>query len=247
MFMMNTDSGLFQSQPWTPEGAPILPLYEAKMVHHYDHRWATYVAAPDKPNGLDTADVTDAQKADAGFTVQPRYWIAEREVLARIARVPARVASAWLTCAKVPTGDYAAQIEADAVLRWALSSWVATELYLRACHLLRPQGSPDDTAHVRAAQRAESELGARFPAYVQALRARGLNSKKLPAELAKWARQDSDSRLDDDELQALTANAATHADAEAALVPLLDGWMDARSPRWLMGWRDIADRRTNAR
>jgi hypothetical protein len=26
---------------------------------------------------------------------------------------------------------------------------------------------------------------------------------------------------------------------EPALLELVDGWMDSRSPRWLMGWRDI--------
>lgn len=239
LFNMTGDSGLFLNEP---NGlGPRLPLIEAKMIHHFDHRWATYVVAPDRPNGLDTADVTDAQKSEPGFTVRPRYWVDQCEVLARIARVPARVATAWLARTKTPAGDYAAQIEADATLRWALASWVATELYLRARDFLRPQGHQDDNAHVPAAQQAESELGARFPAYIQALRAGGLNSKKLPTELAKWARQDPGSRLDDYELLALTSNAATHVDAEAdaALMPLLDRWMDTRSPRWLLGWRDI--------
>ena len=38
MFMMNTDSHLFQSAP----SAGLCPLYEGKMIHQYDHRWATY-------------------------------------------------------------------------------------------------------------------------------------------------------------------------------------------------------------
>jgi hypothetical protein len=28
---------------------------------------------------------------------------------------------------------------------------------------------------------------------------------------------------------------------EPALLELVDGWMDSRSPRWLMGWRDITN------
>lgn len=72
------------------------PLFEAKMIHQFDHRWATYVNAQNKPNGLDTADLSDAPRADPNCTVRPRYWVDEVQVLARIARVPSRVASAWL-------------------------------------------------------------------------------------------------------------------------------------------------------
>jgi hypothetical protein len=51
----------------------MLPLYEAKMIHHFDHRWATY----DSTGG--TRDLTVAEKQDAEVTVLPRYWIAESE------------------------------------------------------------------------------------------------------------------------------------------------------------------------
>lgn len=100
MFMMNTDSHLFADSTAGPGGSVEpqrrLPLYEAKMIHQFDHRWATYVDNPDKANGLDTEDVTPAQKSNPALTVRPRYWVGEREVLARIARVPSRVANAWL-------------------------------------------------------------------------------------------------------------------------------------------------------
>ncbi len=59
----------------------LLPLYEAKMLHHFDHRWATYASTPD---GLDTRDVTPAEKANASFEVLPRYWVSEAEVEARL-------------------------------------------------------------------------------------------------------------------------------------------------------------------
>ncbi len=54
-----------------------LPLYEAKMLHHYDHRWATY-------DGAETRDVTDAEKADPEFLVLPRYWVPSAEVDAQL-------------------------------------------------------------------------------------------------------------------------------------------------------------------
>jgi len=57
----------------------MLPLYEATMIRHDDHRWAT-----DEPDGR-IRDVTQAQKYDASFVVMPRYWIAEDEVESRLA------------------------------------------------------------------------------------------------------------------------------------------------------------------
>ena len=62
MFDMSNDSGLFATAAqltgdgwsrdgpdWVREGADGLerrvPLYEAKMIHHFDHRWATYAGA----------------------------------------------------------------------------------------------------------------------------------------------------------------------------------------------------------
>ncbi len=66
------------------DGAPgraperYVPLYEAKMVHHFDHRWATY-------DGADSRDTTAAEHADPAFEPIPRYWVPEREVDARLA------------------------------------------------------------------------------------------------------------------------------------------------------------------
>jgi hypothetical protein len=75
MYDMATDSGLFQSAP-----APgMTSLYEAKMLHQFDHRWATY-------DGNGTRDLTAAEKADPRCTVTPRYWVPRAEVEARLAQ-----------------------------------------------------------------------------------------------------------------------------------------------------------------
>lgn len=50
-----------------------LPLYEAKMIHQYDHRWATY-------DGLDSRNPTASEKSDSQFSVCSRYWAARSEV-----------------------------------------------------------------------------------------------------------------------------------------------------------------------
>jgi hypothetical protein len=63
----------------TTEIERMLPLYEGKMIHHYDHRWATY-----EPDGS-TRDVTLAEKQDPTFVVLPRYWVRESVVGDRLA------------------------------------------------------------------------------------------------------------------------------------------------------------------
>lgn len=51
-----------------------MPLYEAKMIHLYDTRWATY-----EPDGS-VRDVTPEERRDPNFHVMPRYWVHETEV-----------------------------------------------------------------------------------------------------------------------------------------------------------------------
>ena len=58
--------------------ARYVPLYEAKMIHQFDHRWATY-------DGIDSRDVTEGEKRDCGFEPDPRYWVPQGEVQDRLA------------------------------------------------------------------------------------------------------------------------------------------------------------------
>jgi hypothetical protein len=94
MFHMSNDSHLFRTRPqleqegWRLEGNRFvrgddvyLPLYEAKMLHQYDHRWATY-------EGGDTRDVTSVEKADPAFVVNPRYWMRTTDVEVRLEKKP---------------------------------------------------------------------------------------------------------------------------------------------------------------
>jgi hypothetical protein len=87
MFDMSNDSSLFLDSP----EADSYPLYEAKMLHQYDHRWATY-----EPDGT-VRDVTLEEKMNPDFEVTPRYWVPKKEVLNRIADVPDSVRKAWYT------------------------------------------------------------------------------------------------------------------------------------------------------
>jgi hypothetical protein len=55
-----------------------VPLYEAKMIHHFDHRWATY-------DGTDSRYTSEIEKADPNYESTPRYWVPERELADRLA------------------------------------------------------------------------------------------------------------------------------------------------------------------
>lgn len=87
LFNMTSDSGLFhtldelEDAGWTLDGNAfhrgshtMLPLYEAKMIHHFDHRWATY----ERDGSI--RNVTVEEKQDPNFRVLPRYWVASTEV-----------------------------------------------------------------------------------------------------------------------------------------------------------------------
>jgi len=73
LFNMTSDSGLFVTEP--REG--YVRLYEAKMFHQYDHRWATY------DDSSDVRDTLLKEKANPTYQVNPRYWVAEYEVSKR--------------------------------------------------------------------------------------------------------------------------------------------------------------------
>ena len=60
----------------------MIPLYEAKMIHLYDSKWATY-----EPDGS-TRDVTLQEKQDPDFVIMPRYWVPETEVDSKLEGYP---------------------------------------------------------------------------------------------------------------------------------------------------------------
>ena len=69
--------------PGATSAGRYVPLYEAKMVHQFDHRWATYAAGA-RGNSEDSRDVTLGEKANKHFDVTPRYWVPADEVDARV-------------------------------------------------------------------------------------------------------------------------------------------------------------------
>ena len=91
MFHMTNDSGLFRTRKELEENGghlegnifrladkTFLPLYEAKMVHQFDHRWATY------QNDKDVVKMSVREKCDPDMVVLPRYWVEDAEVEDRL-------------------------------------------------------------------------------------------------------------------------------------------------------------------
>jgi len=64
---------------WECGAKRYVPLYEAKMFHQFDHRWASYAGESDLAN-----DVTISEKSDESFEIRPRYWVPAEEVLGRM-------------------------------------------------------------------------------------------------------------------------------------------------------------------
>ena len=77
MLDMANDSGLFRTEP----GEGLVPLYQANMLHQFDHRWATFEFIKNK---VDSRYLTLTEKQDPNFVVQPQYWVPNAEVDARL-------------------------------------------------------------------------------------------------------------------------------------------------------------------
>ena len=98
MFDMANDAKMFHSsgdlldEGWMLQGnvfvrdsERMLPLYEAKMIHHFDHRWGTYEGQTQaQANQNILPRLTRAQKEASRYVVQSHDWIAETEVDARM-------------------------------------------------------------------------------------------------------------------------------------------------------------------
>ena len=75
-------------------GQQYIPLYEAKMTHHFDHRFGTYEGQTESNAAQGKLpETTPEQHADPNFWALPRYWAPKSQVDARLA---ARWCYGWL-------------------------------------------------------------------------------------------------------------------------------------------------------
>ena len=98
MFHMSNDSGIFRTRKqlvgdgWKLDGNIFskgrelyLPLYEAKLFHQYDHRFATFEGVDEKAIVSGNArNMMAGEKADDQAVIIPRYWVPEDQVEKRL-------------------------------------------------------------------------------------------------------------------------------------------------------------------
>ncbi|ENT9818300.1 N-6 DNA methylase [Pseudomonas aeruginosa] len=233
MLDMANDSHLFKTEP-APDR---LPLYEAKLIHQFDHRWATYT-----PDG-NSRDVTPAEKADPAFTVTPRYWVQAREVWLRVARLPEGLMKALK--------DGNPQAAVLCVTQLLFGRYLAEQRRTHPGMGLYPEWKAFVAQHPYARTIAPTSLGfgGDNPPCLQPL-----NEDYLPAEsearvqpytpgarnATAWYATDPDAE------RAILALAAGYGHLPAPEAPLADEpdvlalaerWLQAACPQWLMGWR----------
>ncbi|GAY16435.1 Eco57I restriction-modification methylase domain-containing protein [Mycobacterium sp. shizuoka-1] len=97
LFDMSNDSGLFKTAEdltdgrfngwsFTLRNKEYVPLYEAKMLSHFDHRFATYKNATQAQLNKGTLPrLTDDQHRDPELEPLARYWVDRKEFDARLA------------------------------------------------------------------------------------------------------------------------------------------------------------------
>ena len=93
MFHTSNDSGLF----YDSLNHGLVPLYEAKMIWHYDHRFASYELKGILPGkgGRGLPELPLELHQNPNFSITPRYWLSEDEVENRI---PKYWTNRWFVC-----------------------------------------------------------------------------------------------------------------------------------------------------
>ena len=193
------------------DGRAYVPLYEAKMIHHFDHRFGSYAGLHKRPADGTLPVTPDSMKASPDYEADPWYWVPEDETALRVARVPSRLK------------QYFRKDKAEGCLK-VLAVWVLGTLEpgdLEPANLARTVPNAEarlrDVLGERALER--DLLGAKFAAWVG----------KVAAGARKMQRE---TPLREDDL-------AFIKDAPSDPLELTGALIDRKQPRWLMGWRDI--------
>ena len=257
MFDMSNDSRLFRTREqleadgWKLAGNVFrreteehLPLYEAKMVHHFDHRWASYQVKGGKEAAI---DVSLQDKENPDLTVLPRYWVAARDVHLRTANLPKGLLAALrdrntdlivlAVCNLLFINRLRQEFEgsADAAVHEVFPTWIAFTERHRVARSLAP---------------TQMGLCGNNPPCIQPLGPSYLPAEPLdnimsgPRSSTAWYAVDAHA------LAQSFASFEPYAEHLHSVPPLRTGdeaiafaeeLLSRASPRWLMGWRDITN------
>lgn len=242
MFDMSGDSGFFHTpiqmeadgwqrdgRDWVQETAVgverRLPLYEAKMIHHFDHRFGSFLGLAGRPADGALPEVPPSKKLDVNFEPDPWYWVPEDEVVLRAARVPTalkstmRLASSGSSRGRRKT-DADPQESASAAALKTLVIWIAGAI---------------GTLEGRPAREGDIfRLLGRAQDWRSALKASPERFLLDPKTLATGAEMQREMPLTTDDLIRI-------AEGPKDALALAEILIAAKQPRYLIGWRDITN------
>ena len=223
LFDMSTDSRHFETVAqlseqgfcrdgpnWRHEdGRVYVPLYEAKMIHHFDHRFGSYAGLNSRPADGSLPETPDGAKANPDYEADPWYWVPEDETALRVARVPSRLK------------QYFRKENAEGCLR-VLAEWVLGTL---------EPGDLEPANLARTVSLAEARLH-------DVLGERALQRDIVGAKIAAWlGKAASGARKMQRETPLSEDDLAFIKDAPSNPLELTGALIDRKQPRWLMGWR----------
>lgn len=242
MFDMSGDSGFFhkpaqmEADGWRRDGADWaretaagmerrVPLYEAKMIHHFDHRFGSFFGLAERPADGALPEVLPSKKLDPDFEPDPWYWVPESEVILRAARVPTALKSAMrLASGERRKGrskaDADPQEGARAATLKALVTWLAGAINTLEGRLAR------ESDIFRYLGRAQDWRGA--------LKVSPERFLLDPKTFAAGAEMQRETPLTADDL-------ARMAEGPKDALALGESLITAKQPAYLSGWRDITN------
>ena len=224
-------------------GTECFPLYEAKLIHHFDHRWASYGLE----DGKDVAVVVPSEnKQDAGFAVLPRYWVTAREVYLRVANLPKGLLAALR--------DRNAELIALAVCHLLFLEWLYRGTDGSADAAITkvfPSWTDFVAYHPFALDFAPTQMGlcGNNPACIAPLGRSYLPAEPLneieagPRSCTAWYAVDPSALRESFDLCASNAeflDSVSSLRSKYEALAFAEELLSRASPRWLMGWRDIA-------
>lgn len=223
IFHMSGDSHLFLD---APEPAS-LPLYEAKLMHQFDHRWATYTRDP--AGGLTTDDVTEEQKADPSFTVTPRYWVRHREVEDRLVNKHHALYPLF----------WARKEKRRDQLSWWFRCWLWGH-ELRTDHIEEADLLRKEMDDARVVSHTVLEIAIVFDVEKRHAERMAIEFPLTEEEQSElWNQIRSDGGLQVRGPREFGAKSSK--DLSEKWEDLADQVLPKRLPKWLMGWRDITN------
>ena len=125
MFDMANDSNLFRTreeleqQGWALTGNIFVkdsdrcvPLYEAKMVYFWTHRYGDYAMRPIGSEDTELPRIHAGRLENPSYVIQPRYWVSQQEMEYRASSVPPALVTGGRT-------------SDDKIAKQAVSLWAA--------------------------------------------------------------------------------------------------------------------------